>query len=302
MHNIGCGLCGVRPGLRIARVEGTSYVSKAQSSLDGSPANGQARTPDLSRRSWRRREVLRLREDGHMTKSRVGLGIVAVCVLAVLGIGALLVWPLALNPATGAAIASVSTAFSAAVGLIAAAASAVAAVAAMRAAQQSDQTATRAIEALGFATAPKLKIVAANESVQPDVEASGANRVVLLWNTARWTATDLEVQLHSQDGHVDSVHLGKLEHSEERPDGSPYQPSQIAFPMRRPLGVGDASWRGEAAWEDSVVVHYSDERGLLRWRVAFPLRYTMYRNETMAGGSTGPGEGWGKEKMVPLGR
>lgn len=223
-------------------------------------------------------------------------GVVVVLLVTALTLGAIWVWPRALQPDIGRAISSVATAVSAAVGFFAAAASAVAAVAAMRAAQQSDETATRATEALAFATAPKLKLRSTNDNPIP--ERLPAERMLFLWNSGRWPASNLRIELNSHDGHTEVVQLDKLPPSRERDNGWPANPETITFPMRRPERIGDPQWRGERSWTDKVVVTYSDERGFVRWRVTFPLQYSAHQDGRTSGISIGSGRGWGKEERV----
>lgn len=223
------------------------------------------------------------------------IGIGGVVLLVVLVVGSILVWPFALSPKTGAAIGAVATAISAVVGLVAAAASAVAAVAAMKAATQSDETATRAIDALVYAIAPHLKLSFLASDI-PLMEDEG--RAVQLWNSSRWPATDVRVELKSHDGENRVFYLDVLNATGEQKDGSPIEPEMIQFPMYLSESMRDPDWRGEAEWVDTVIVTYSDERRLARWKVEFPYEYSVSATDKSTNGSLGPGAGWGEAQRM----
>lgn len=106
-----------------------------------------------------------------------------------------------------------------------------------------------------------------------------------VWNTSRWPAVRIEIQVDLGDGRSGSFSLDRLDPAQDRRD-----PVTFPFEAARATPIDAPEWVGEVHLIDKIILTYSDERNLLRWRqtIRNPLSYSRREN-----GITGEGGGGG---------
>lgn len=192
------------------------------------------------------------------------LGITLAFLVIAMAVTSVAMWPYLTDTTTATAATATAGVVAAAGGLVSGVAGAVAAVAAYAAAKESRQTGRDAAEALGLAMEPELMITPNVTRVDP----SGSRLVAIITNTSRWAATDVVFEAEFRDGRRISH---RTEYVPPRPDPDPrvlVKPSEVIIELGepRPQPWDAPDWRGDVEIEDRLVLTYSDERRLLRWR------------------------------------
>lgn len=168
-------------------------------------------------------------------------------------------WPKLQDSSTASAASAMGTLYGAAVGLLSAVASAVAAIAALMAARKSDETAQRAGEALGLAMEPAL--TAHIGSTQLHEGLKPPRRVVSLEvkNLSRWPAVDVKV--YASDRRFRPIAEIEYLPPAEQPNYTiDPKPSVVS------VEVTDMAVAKKAGFGKLLILDYSDERRILRWR------------------------------------
>jgi hypothetical protein len=91
--------------------------------------------------------------------------------------------------------------------------------------------------------------------------------VVKVRNDSRWPATDLVMHVEAADGRTADMRLAYL--------GPAPAEETFSFPDQLPLPIDDPGWRGRVDLTDRLVADYSDERGMLRWRMTRLVTLTL---------------------------
>ncbi|WP_454044671.1 hypothetical protein [Cellulosimicrobium sp. Marseille-Q8652] len=195
----------------------------------------------------------------------VGAAVIAACVV---------MWPRLADARTADAAAATAGIVAAAAGVISGIAGAVAAVAAYAAARESHATARDASEALGLAMEPSLKILVGSEDVT-------------ITNPSRWGASNLAIEVTMEDGRRASRRLDFLAPKRSESATEPGAEVRIDLGERPPRPWDSPDWRGMVELEDVVVVTYSDERGLLRWRTRVANEYDFRHDGRYRSGGGG---------------
>lgn len=168
-------------------------------------------------------------------------------------------WPKLQDSATASAASAMGTLYGAGFGLLTAMASAAAAMAAFMAAKKSDETARRAGEALGLAMEPTLTAHIIRTHLTEGLNPSRLVLTLEVKNLSRWPAAD--VKIYASDRRFRPVaEIPYLPPAE--------QPNYTieANPGLKTIDVTNTTFASDPSFGDLLILDYSDERRILRWR------------------------------------
>lgn len=168
-------------------------------------------------------------------------------------------WPRLQETSTAGAASAMGTLIGAGVGFLSTVASAVAAIAALMAARKSDETAQRASEALGLAMEPTLTAHIGSTMLHEGLKPPRNVVSLEVKNLSRWPAVDVKVYASDRRFRpiAEIAYLGPAE-----------QPNYTiaAKPSVAEVEVTHLTVAQKADFGQLLILDYSDERRILRWR------------------------------------
>ena len=185
--------------------------------------------------------------------------VAAVAVVVTGGMLTAFFWDKVQNPTTASAASAIGSLLGAGVGLLSAIASAGAAVAAFMAAKKSDETAQRAGEALGLAMEPKLTAYINRTRLVEGLKPARDVVYLEVKNLSHWPAAD--VKIYATDRRFRPI--GEIDYlpAAEQPNYT-----IKAKPGLWKADLTDTKVASGPNFGDLLIVDYSDERRILRWR------------------------------------
>lgn len=168
-------------------------------------------------------------------------------------------WPRVQDPTTASAASAMGSLYGAGIGLLSAVASAGAAIAAFMAAKKSDETAQRAGEALGLAMKPALTAHIMRVSYNPGSSIGREALELEVKNLSAWPAAD--VKIYASDRRFRPIaEIDYLPAAEQPNYTIKAEPGVVT------IDVTDAPIANKPGFGNLLIVDYSDERRILRWR------------------------------------
>lgn len=168
-------------------------------------------------------------------------------------------WPRLQDSTTAGAASAMGSLYGAGVGLLSALASAGAAVAAFMAAKKSDETAQRAGEALGLAMEPTLAAHVLRTSLTEGLNPTRQVLTLEVRNLSRWPAADIKIFATER-------RFRPIAEIDYLPPADQPNYTIKAKPGVVTIDVTETTFANEPGFGDLLILDYSDERRLLRWR------------------------------------